>query len=240
MAIHNLIPFTFEKHTLSVITHDSGDPWFIASEVCAALELDNVSKAVSRLDADEKESITLSNAFHSELKTLIVNESGLYNLILGSRKKSAKEFKRWVTHEVLPKIRKTGQYAVTAHSSVPDTWDVLAQIVEAGRQQAREIAALKEGQETQAAEIAELRAERPPVGKYSCVDWLRRYGKPHLPDTMFSNFKAACKRRELPERFRPASSQYEQLYYRPATLEDAYAEIMKQMILFPGQERRRG
>lgn len=115
----DLIHFQFHDHTLTIITDENDNPWWVASEICAILELDNVSRAVSRLDADEKTEITSSNVLHSELKTLIINESGLYSLILGSRKKSAKDFKRWVTHEVLPQIRKTGKYA-PAPSLPPD------------------------------------------------------------------------------------------------------------------------
>mgnify|MGYP001583861382 CR=1 FL=1 len=114
--MRDLIPFQFHDQTLSILTDDGRQPWWIASEVCAALELPNVSQAVSRLDADEKQSITINDALHSELKTLIINEAGLYRLTLSSRKKSAKEFKRWVLHDVLPQIRKTGQYA----SALPD------------------------------------------------------------------------------------------------------------------------
>ena len=88
--------------------------------------------------------------------------------------------------------------------------------------------------------VASLQAERPPAGRAYCTEWLSRTRKPFLPSTMLGHFKAECKRRERPIPFRPASSQYEQLYYTLETLEIAYQEIMRQMLMFPGQERRRG
>ncbi|MCD7810434.1 MAG: hypothetical protein LUG91_01075 [Ruminococcus sp.] len=92
----------------------NGEPWWVAADVCAVLELGNVSKALQRLDDDEKMTITSSEGHSGQRGGAqcynIVNEFGLYNLILGSRKPEAKEFKRWVTHEVLPQIRTTGQY----------------------------------------------------------------------------------------------------------------------------------
>ena len=86
----------------------NGEPWFVAADVCRALDIGNVTQALSRLDPDE---ITLiSNEGSREIN--LVNEPGLYSLVLGSRKPEAKAFKRWITHEVLPSIRKTGVYVL--------------------------------------------------------------------------------------------------------------------------------
>jgi prophage antirepressor-like protein len=85
------------------------EPWFIAKDVCEVLEISDVSKAVSRLDNDEK-GTTIIPTLGGNQTFLTVNEYGLYSLILTSRKPEAKQFKRWITHEVLPSIRKTGQY----------------------------------------------------------------------------------------------------------------------------------
>jgi anti-repressor protein len=83
--------------------------WFVAKDVCEVLEIGNTSQAISRLDDDEKGLI--SNDTPSGKQNLAhINESGLYSLILGSKKKEAKHFKRWVTHEVLPSVRKHGAY----------------------------------------------------------------------------------------------------------------------------------
>ena len=84
-----------------------GEPWFVAKDVCDCLEIANSREAITRLDEDELTSVKLTSGGQMrEMK--VVNEFGLYNLILSSRKKEAKKFKRWVTHEVLPSIRKTG------------------------------------------------------------------------------------------------------------------------------------
>lgn len=83
-----------------------GEAWFVAVDVCKALEIGNPSQAVKRLDEDER--CTLISNEGRQMN--IVSESGLYSLVLSSRKKEAKTFKRWITHEVLPEIRKTGGY----------------------------------------------------------------------------------------------------------------------------------
>ena len=87
-------------------------PWFVAVDVCRALEIGNSSQAISRLDADEKMITLISNEGNKRgnPNMTVVNEPGLYTLILSSRKPEAKAFKRWITHDVIPMIRKTGGY----------------------------------------------------------------------------------------------------------------------------------
>lgn len=87
-----------------------GEPWFVASDVCKALDIGNVSMAISRLDDDEKNTVSLTEGIPGNPNKTIVNEPGLYTLVLSSRKPEAKAFKRWITHEVIPSIRKTGGY----------------------------------------------------------------------------------------------------------------------------------
>lgn len=85
----------------------AGEPWFVAADVCKALDIGNPTQALTRLDEDD---VTLiSNEGGREMN--IVSEPGLYSLVLGSRKPEAKIFRRWITHEVLPSIRKHGLYA---------------------------------------------------------------------------------------------------------------------------------
>lgn len=86
-----------------------GDPWFVAADVCRALGLGNSSDVIKRLDEDERTLVSIEGASNG-LPVNAVNEPGLYALILGSRKPEAKAFKRWITHEVIPSIRKTGGY----------------------------------------------------------------------------------------------------------------------------------
>ena len=84
----------------------NGEPWFVAVDVCSVLDLSNPTIAVSRLDEDERAKFNLGH----QGDATIVNEPGLYTLVLGSRKPEAKAFKRWITHEVIPAIRKHGVY----------------------------------------------------------------------------------------------------------------------------------
>lgn len=107
-----IIPFQFEARAVRVQIDDAGLPWFNASDVCDALEMGNPSQAVkSHVDAEDLQKLETLTAGGRQRQNH-VNESGLYALILGSTKDAAKRFKRWVTGEVLPAIRKTGAYAV--------------------------------------------------------------------------------------------------------------------------------
>lgn len=87
-----------------------GEPWFVATDVCDALGIGNSRMATDRLDPDERNTVSLTDGTPGNPNKAIVSESGLYTLILGSRKPSAHAFKRWVTHDVIPTIRKTGGY----------------------------------------------------------------------------------------------------------------------------------
>lgn len=87
-----------------------GEPWFVAADVCRALSIANPSDALRRLDDDEKALVSIEGLSRGNDSGNIVNEPGLYSLVLGSRKPEAKAFKRWITHEVIPTIRKTGGY----------------------------------------------------------------------------------------------------------------------------------
>jgi anti-repressor protein len=100
--------FCTEQYGVKTIT--KGDEiWFLASDVCNSLDLSNVSQALTRLDDDEKDIISNDTPGGTQ-EMLVISESGLYSLVLSSRKPDAKMFKRWVTHEVIPAIRKTGKY----------------------------------------------------------------------------------------------------------------------------------
>ena len=107
MSLH-LVPFDFEGRQVRVVTDEHGEPWFVAADVLNTLTLDR--KALERLDDDEKGVSSVHTPGGAQEMTT-VNEPGLFGLVLGSRKSEAKRFKRWVTHEVLPAIRKTGSYA---------------------------------------------------------------------------------------------------------------------------------
>ena len=103
-------PFDFNGNPIRVVMID-GEPWFVAAEVCRVLEISNPADAVRRLDDDEYQLVsgTIVSTDGGPGR-YVINESGLYSFVLGSRKPEAKAFKRWVTSEVLPQIRKTGAY----------------------------------------------------------------------------------------------------------------------------------
>ena len=94
---------------LRVVMRD-GEPWFVAGDVCKTLEIENPRDATQRLDADEKNTVVLSDGIRGNPNKTIISEAGLYSLVLSSRKPEAKAFKRWVTHDILPSIRKHGAY----------------------------------------------------------------------------------------------------------------------------------
>jgi prophage antirepressor-like protein len=116
----DILSFPFATQQLRVVMRN-GEPWFVAADVCAALTIGNNRDALARLDDDERDVGSIDTPSGTQ-QMGIVNESGLYSLILGSRKPEAKRFKKWVTSEVLPAIRKTGTYALgtPAKSTSPE------------------------------------------------------------------------------------------------------------------------
>lgn len=107
MSAH-IIPFQFDSHSVRTLLIED-QPWFVASDICEALAISNSRRALSRLDDDEK-GVHSMNTLGGTQTLNTLNESGLYSLILTSRKAEAKRFKKWVTAEVLPAIRKHGQF----------------------------------------------------------------------------------------------------------------------------------
>ena len=103
----------------------NGEPWFVALDVCRALEIKNNRDALARLDDDEK-GVGLTDTLGGSQKAALINEFGLYSLIMTSRKPETKAFKRWITHEVIPSIRKYGAYVTDA---VLDEMDARPEII---------------------------------------------------------------------------------------------------------------
>lgn len=143
-----------------------GEPWFIAADVCRALDVKNGRDAVSRLDDDEK-GVALTDTLGGKQEMAAVSEAGLYALVLSSRKPEAKAFKRWVTHEVLPSIRQHGAYMTEATLeralSEPDFLISLATKLKEERE-ARIAAELDKAVLTQ--QVAEL---RPKASYYDLI-----------------------------------------------------------------------
>src|SRR5690554_5338015 len=96
----NIIPFNYNSKQIRVI-NKGGEPWFVLQDICKALEITNVGNVTARLDIDEKD-IHYVDTPGGKQMMVIVNEPGLYNVIIRSDKPEAKQFKRWITHEVLP------------------------------------------------------------------------------------------------------------------------------------------
>ena len=100
--------FSYEGREVRTVVRD-GEPWFVAKDVCEVLNLTNPTETLRALDADEKSTLRISEGGP---EVNIINEPGLYSLVIRSNKPEAKQFKRWITHEVLPSIRKTSTYSI--------------------------------------------------------------------------------------------------------------------------------
>merc|ERR1711916_413966 len=113
LDINNL---SFNDSKITIILDDKGEPWFKAKDVAIILEYEKFEKAYKHVCEEDKEVLEkirpskLEGLSHNEKTSLYINESGLYSLILSSKKEEAKKFKKWVTSEVLPSIRKHGEY----------------------------------------------------------------------------------------------------------------------------------
>jgi len=103
--------FDFEGREVRTIERE-GVIWFVLVDICKVLAVNNSRQAATRLDDDEKDDVIINDAIGRDQSVTIINESGLYSLILTSRKESAKRFKKWVTAEVLPTLRRTGRYEI--------------------------------------------------------------------------------------------------------------------------------
>ncbi len=115
--MNELIPFNYNSYEIRVVKDETGELWLIAKDVCDVLEHTNVAMAVKSLDDDEK-GIRKVYTLGGEQALAVVNEAGLYTLIIRSNKPEAKRFKRWITHEVIPSIRKTGKYDLAETSEL--------------------------------------------------------------------------------------------------------------------------
>lgn len=119
--------FDFKGAALRTLTDEAGEPWFVAKDACDILGIDT-NHLREALDDDEITNLRNSEVWNQPGRApLIISEPGLYKLIMRSRKPDAKEFQRWVTHEVLPQIRKTGGYIPTSESDSDE--DIMARAV---------------------------------------------------------------------------------------------------------------
>jgi prophage antirepressor-like protein len=105
--------FSFEDKQVRVVMKDN-TPWWVVKDDCDVLELTNPTEAIKPLDDDEKNTLRISEGIRGNPNMSVINESGVYALIIRSNKPEAKKFRKWITSEVLPAIRKTGEYATPA------------------------------------------------------------------------------------------------------------------------------
>lgn len=145
----------------------NGEPWFVLADVCKVLEIARGTKVAERLEEDEVRQTSVIDSLGREQKTYIINESGLYSVILRSDKPQAKPFRKWVTSEVLPTIRKHGAYmtADTLEAAILNP-DYLIQILTALKGEQEKRKALEAETAVQKQQIAEL---QPKASYYDVV-----------------------------------------------------------------------
>ena len=110
--MNQMIPFKYEQNEIRVIQDEKGEPWWVAKDVCDILGISAYRDAIQKLDDDERGSLKV-DTLGGPQQMASINESGLYTLILRSNKPEAKPFRRWITSEVIPSIRKTGSYSAS-------------------------------------------------------------------------------------------------------------------------------
>lgn len=110
--MYQIVSLDFESESVRTIW-ENDVPWFVLADVCKILELTLPSRIAQRLDDDEVRQVLLTDRIGREQNTIVINESGLYAVILRSNKPEAKKFRKWITWEVLPSLRKTGSYSLT-------------------------------------------------------------------------------------------------------------------------------
>lgn len=105
----NIQIFNYQSNEVRTVEM-GGEPWFVLKDVCTVLGISHITDTAKRMDEDEVGQTEVIDSMGRKQSTYIINESGLYNVILRSDKPEAKPFRKWVTSEVLPQIRKTGSY----------------------------------------------------------------------------------------------------------------------------------
>ena len=136
--MNELQVFSYEGKEIRTIQRN-GETWWVLKDLCGVLGLSNARMIADRLDEDDVSLAYVTDSMGRRQQTNIVNESGLYNVILRSDKPEAKKFKRWVTHEVLPQIRRHGAYITTSKieelMNDPDSWIKLLTALKEERQE---------------------------------------------------------------------------------------------------------
>lgn len=182
-----IVPFDYGGQQVRTLVGFDGNTWFVAADVCAVLGLTDTNKAVRGLDEDEKGSTNIGRGTSGGNPTaVIISEPGLYTLLIRSRRPEARPFRRWVTHEVLPALRRTGGYSIeqrtaeTAPVPAADPLDVLAAMVaelRTNRETAnRALTAADEAREETRVVSARLDAIEGRHDHYAALGWARLAG----------------------------------------------------------------
>lgn len=153
-----ITPFNFEGNSVRWVWID-GEPWFVALDVCEVLGIQNARMAVDRL---EREDVSFADV-HSESRgqsrpTNVINESGLYELIIRSNKPDARRFRRWITAEVLPSLRKYGSYSIVP-TEPDDDLVPIEQMIRRLRETRHRVEALEDGQRELTAKVSAAQGE---------------------------------------------------------------------------------
>ena len=151
---NEVMNFNFDGADVRVNTDENNNPWFVAKDVAEILGYSDTNAMTRRMDSDEVK--TCADKSSGQVRNIyIISESGLYRAILGSRKPEAKAFKRWVTHEVLPSIRKTGGYVAATGTESPE--ELYARAMSSLH------AALERQKEISAAQAKQIEMDKPKV-----------------------------------------------------------------------------
>lgn len=159
--------FNYQNHSIRTVLL-GGEPWFVAADVCNVLGLEQVSRAMKRLDEDEVGLLKVTHPQNPDRSILVnaVNEPGLYRLILCSNKPEAKIFRRWITHEVLPALRRTGKYQI---EPVPATTSLIPAAVQSGERlqfSRRDLLNLAVASETECEELRQENEQLRPKAEF--------------------------------------------------------------------------
>lgn len=159
---NDLSIFNYAEQEVRIVMIES-EPWFVVTDICACLGLENVSRAVASIDREDTVQCKVIDKIGRQQSVYCVNEGGLYNLIFKSEKDEAKAFKRWVTHEVLPSIRKTGKYELQKDSLTAMT--LMRQQLDYLIEHEKQLREHKEKLENHETRIAEIEAQITTVNK---------------------------------------------------------------------------
>lgn len=183
----DLAIFNFESHELRVFG-DPSDPLFVLVDVCQCLDIGNPRQVAARLDDDEKNTVILNDGTPGNPEKTVVTEPGLYSVILSCRKPQAKPFKRWVTHEVLPTIRKTGSYSLHPEKNKPRNKDKTKSIDDL----AKIVKILKDAQTLDPAQKKLIQAEALSILNLTPESRATLQEEEKIPDTE-SHISAFCR-----------------------------------------------